>query len=78
MKYTITNVVSAFLFGVLGFFAARDALQNFPNPDEDFAIILFIILPLFGAVVGFVIGCVAVFLGHRFSQRQSDGKSYTS
>jgi len=66
MKYTIAILVSTFLFGLVGLFSALGAGENY------------IVLPFGGVVVGLVVGCIAAFLGHRFSQRESDGKSNAS
>jgi hypothetical protein len=71
MKYTITIIASSAAFACLSLLAAWGAAEYGVDSRREEAIFAFILIPLGGTVAGFVVGCVAAYLGHRFAVNES-------
>ena len=67
MQYTITIVASTALFAIIGLFAAWGIVAH-SESYHDRAEMAFTILPLGGAAVGAIVGCLGVRVGERLSK----------
>jgi hypothetical protein len=71
LKYTIAIITSAAVFAILGLLAAWGTAAYYPSAEGGRAGRItdaFIMLPLGGAGVGLVIGCVGSMMGQRLRQ----------
>jgi len=76
MKYAILIIVSTAVFTILGLVAAWGAAGYYQTdrPIDETAAIIFTLLAFGGLVAGLVVGCLAAYLGNRFSNPERDGK----
>jgi hypothetical protein len=72
MKYMWSIIFSTMIFTVIGLISAFGMAEytHRGQPRPDYFFVVFTMLPLGGAVVGLVIGCIAAALGHRFRDRR--------
>ena len=69
MKYAAAIITSTAVFAVIGLLAAWGAAEHSPMSTQT-APWVFGVLPLGGAAVGFVVGCLAAAVGYRMRDRQ--------
>ena len=77
MAKMLAIIGSTFGFALIGALVAYLAVENLPNKigafspaggkDEDLVIMLSVLPPLFGTLLGFAVGCVAAFVAKKTS-----------
>lgn len=72
VKYTVSIIICALLFALLGVLSAWGAAHyqtsgGESRGDRDIASMVFVLLPLGGTVVGIAVGYVAAYLGKRYT-----------
>jgi hypothetical protein len=69
MARMLTIIGCTLAFALIGLGVAYIAVQNVPNPrpwqgtDVNLVVTLSVLPPLFGSLLGFVVGCAASFIG---------------
>ena len=73
MAKMLAIIGTTFGFALIGMVAAYVAVENLPNKtphsgkDVDLVIMLSVLPPLFGTLLGFGVGCVAAFVAKKTS-----------